>query len=372
MADKEVLDLRNKNIVVIYMLYFGDMISLSPFLSVLRRNALNSHISLVVDSRFQEPVLYNPNVDRIIPVDRKHMNMIDTWHLGKQLGKEIHPDILIVLHSTLRTLVMGLGMHADYWTGETSSWIGKLLMNRVLTVERRDCHAAEKYVQFLTELGGVTDTSYKGLELYTCPEWENAARVFYQKHGIIREKVENGNIKLIGVSVGSSTAEKNWPAERYGQLADHFTSLGYIPVFFGVPSERSLIDQAMAAMRNSSKAIVAAGELSMGEFMAASSWCKAAFTNDSGPMYVFDSRGVPTIAMFGPSNAKLHHPLGNRSCAIASTDMPQTQDHVGHTIRDGNYTPIDHIPVKDVIEAGEWALGLRDSDTYKNHFVVVQ
>lgn len=245
-------------------------------------------------------------------------------------------------------------------------------MNQVLTVERKDCHAAEKYVQFLAELGGVTDTSYKGLELYTCPEWEKAAAVFYQKHGIIKENVDRGTTKLIGFSVGSSTAEKNWPAERYGQLAEHFIRLGYIPVFFGIPSERPLIDQAMSAISNPSNAVVAAGELSMGEFMAAASWCRAAFTNDSGPMYVFDSRGVPTIAVFGPSNARLHHPLGNRSCAIASTDMPQTQDHVGHTIRNKAYVPIDHISLNDVLRAGEWALGLRKSDTYKNHFVVVK
>lgn len=110
----------------------------------------------------------------------------------------------------------------------------------------------------------------------------------------------------------------------------------------------------------------------MGEFMAAASWCNVAFTNDSGPMYVFDSRGVPTIAMFGPSNVKLHHPLGKRSCGLASTDMPMTQDHVNHTIRDKKYVPIERIPVDEVIQAGEWALGMMDSKRYEKNFVIVK
>lgn len=131
MSDKEVVDLRNKNIVVIYMLYFGDMISLSPFLSVLRRNALNSHISLVVDSRFQESVLYNPNIDQVIPVDRKHMNMMDTWRFGIQLGEEIQPDILIVLHSTFdgawyaRGLLDRRGQQLDWEIIDESSSHGR-------------------------------------------------------------------------------------------------------------------------------------------------------------------------------------------------------------------------------------------------------
>ena len=44
---RDKIDLKNKKIVVIYMLYFGDMVSLTPFLEVLRREAEGSEISLV-------------------------------------------------------------------------------------------------------------------------------------------------------------------------------------------------------------------------------------------------------------------------------------------------------------------------------------
>ncbi len=40
------VDLTNKTIVLIYMLYFGDMVSISPFLEVLRREAKGSKSSL--------------------------------------------------------------------------------------------------------------------------------------------------------------------------------------------------------------------------------------------------------------------------------------------------------------------------------------
>ena len=40
------IDLNNKTIVVMYMLYFGDMVSITPFLEVLRREAKGQKLFL--------------------------------------------------------------------------------------------------------------------------------------------------------------------------------------------------------------------------------------------------------------------------------------------------------------------------------------
>lgn len=358
------MDLQNKTIVIIYMLYFGDMVSISPFLEVLRRNAKGSRIVLVTDLRFVDAVRYNPNVDTIIPVDRKNMGLFGTWQVGRKIGA-MHPDLLLVLHGTTRTSLMAFAMHAGQWMGEAGTRVDSLFMNQEILVERRDCHASDKYVKVLEALG-VSDISYEGMKIFTCPSWEKGAASFFASAGI--DKTE----KLAGFSVGSSTAGKNWPAEKYGEVADALAERGYRPVFFGVSGEMPLIEKAMFHMKHKEEAVVAAGHLSMGEFMAAASRCAVAFTNDSGPMYVFDSRGVPTIALFGPSNVKLHHPLGKRSCGLASTDMPMTQDYVNHTIRDKAYVPIEKIPVAEVIRSGEWALGLFESSLYEKHYIIVE
>ena len=77
------VDLKNKTIVIMYMLYFGDMVSITPFLEVLRREAEGSRIVLVMDSRFQESVKYNPNIDEIIPSTgrekREQVSITSSW-----------------------------------------------------------------------------------------------------------------------------------------------------------------------------------------------------------------------------------------------------------------------------------------------------
>ena len=357
---RDKIDLKNKKIVVIYMLYFGDMVSLTPFLEVLRREAEGSEISLVVDSRFVDSVRYNPNVDHIIPADRAHMGMKATWNLGKKIGRQ-RPDILLVLHGTSRTSLTALAMKPKFWTGEAGTRLDRFFMDRILLVERKDCHAAEKYLRVLRDMG-VEHTENHGMQTFVSGEWEKAAAGFFSEYGI-----HDRSDHLLGLSVSSSMEAKNWPAACFGRSADHFAEKGYRPVFFGVKSELPRIEEALSVMKHRDQAVSAAGRLSMGEFMAAASWCDAGLTNDSGPMYVFDSRGVPTIALFGPSNVKLHHPLGRRSCGLSSSNLPMEQDHVAHTVRDGSYTPIDRIPVEEVIRALEWALGLRESEEYGSH-----
>ena len=357
-------DLTNKTIVILYLCYFGDMVSITPFLEVLRRAAKGSKIYLAVDSRFKESVAYNPNVDDIISIDRKHMGMGRTWRVGKEIGK-LQPDLLMVLHGTTRTTLMSLAMHPKKWAGEPGTHCDSLFMDWPLLIERKEYHVVDKFIRILEDIG-VEDTNYEGMRIYTCQDWEDAAANFFEKQGIKKSD------KLAGFSVGSSTPEKNWPAVYYGEVADHFAEQGYRPVFFGVPSEFPLVQKALSVMKHKDDAVIATGKLSMGEFIAAVSWCDVGFTNDSGPMYVFDSREIPVISMFGPSNVKLYHPLGTKACALATTDMPRTQDHVNHTIRDKSYIPIEKISVEDVIQAGEWALGMRESDIYDTHYVFVK
>ena len=214
-----------KTIVIIYLLYFGDMICLSPFLEVLRREARDSKIVLVMDSHFQEAVKYNSNIDVLVPFDRhgREKGLASTWRLGRKL-REMKPDLLIVPHGTSRSTLMALAMKPKYWTGEEGTRFDHFFMDYPMTVETYDCNVVDKFLHILQRLG-IENIHHSGMRTYTCPDWEEAAAAFFASHGI-----EKGD-KLVGLSVGSSTPEKNWPAENFGKTADYFAEKDYLPVF---------------------------------------------------------------------------------------------------------------------------------------------
>lgn len=66
-----MIDLTNKRIIVTYLMHLGDVILITPFLHVLRKNAQGSKITLVVDKKVADTVRYNPNIDELVEVDKK-------------------------------------------------------------------------------------------------------------------------------------------------------------------------------------------------------------------------------------------------------------------------------------------------------------
>lgn len=66
-----MINLRNKKIIVTFLMHLGDLILITPFLQVLRRHAQGSEITLVVDEKVADVVRYNPNIDRLVTVDKK-------------------------------------------------------------------------------------------------------------------------------------------------------------------------------------------------------------------------------------------------------------------------------------------------------------
>lgn len=99
-----MIDLTNKRIIVTYLMHLGDVILITPFLHVLRKNAQGSKITLVVDKKVADTVRYNPNIDELVEVDKKGAdNSVGAlWRIGRKLhGKDY--DLLINLHPNERT-----------------------------------------------------------------------------------------------------------------------------------------------------------------------------------------------------------------------------------------------------------------------------
>lgn len=75
-----------------------------------------------------------------------------TWNIGRQIGK-LKPDVLMVLHGTSRTTLMGLAMHPKYWTGEEGTGIDHFFMDQPIVIETYNSHAVNKYLRVLQLLG---------------------------------------------------------------------------------------------------------------------------------------------------------------------------------------------------------------------------
>ena len=130
-----------------------------------------------------------------------------------------------------------------------------------------------------------------------------------------------GYASLLGMHVGSGSPKKNWPVERFREVAQDWLSapgrgvlLTQGPAEDEAPSEvaAALPEDAAWVLRNEALPRVA----------AVLERCEVYLGNDSGITHLAASVGVPTVAVFGPSDPKLWRPVGRRVTVVG----PATDD----------------------------------------------
>ena len=340
-----MIDLENKHIVVTFLMHLGDLILITPFLQILRRHASGSDITFVVDKKLADVVRYNPNIDHLVTVDKKGADdsVGALWHIGRTIHKETKPDVLINLHPNERTSFLALAAGAKEFVG-MSHFLARPFMDTYTRLDRKTLHAADMYINILEQLG-IQDHENDGLQIFTCPEWDDKVTKFYADAGVAPGQ------SLIGFNIGSAVPQKRWPPMRFAAVADYFADLGYGTVFFGGDMDKDMVTEAVSYMK--SKPIIATGKFSIGELASAIRRCSLFITNDSGPMHVAVSQQVPVVALYGPSNPKFYGPYTKKAIVLESTDEYEIGKSMKEIIREGKYKGISVISMEQVVEAGK-------------------
>lgn len=144
---------------------------------------------------------------------------------------------------------------------------------------------------------------------------------------------------------GGNRANKRWPAERFAAIADWLEAEhGLHPVVTGSPGERELCARIAGAARPPVTDLAAAN-VGLGAVAGVIARARIVVTNDTGPRHLAAGYGVPTVALFGPTDARWTPLTGApERVLIAEPFLPAeyTADRVPDLAR------IDRIPVSDV------------------------
>lgn len=107
----------------------------------------------------------------------------------------------------------------------------------------------------------------------------------------------------IGVSPGAAFGSaKRWPPDRFADAARVLAQeSGSGVAVFGSASEAGLADEV--ARRTGGRSCSLAGKTTLGEYLQLAATCSLYLTNDSGSMHAAAALGVPTVAVFGATDA---------------------------------------------------------------------
>jgi len=299
-----------QNILIINLMYIGDLLFTTPLLSDLRMKYPNANIAMLADEKNAWVLKHNPNISELISIDKKgyHNKLPNYIGLIRQIRSRKF-DLVINLHANERASAIAAFSGAKEIVGFSVRGLGFNFTK--LVKERTDIHQADAYLETLRAVG-ITDLRNNGLEIWVDTVSEEKAAKIWSK--------DFNSTRVIGLNTGGSWPTKRWTKQGFAKLADMLLLNGYGVAFFGGPMDKVDVNEIISLMTYSKHHLlkVFTGDTTLLEMAALVKKCAALVSGDSGPMHIAVAQKVPVIAIFGPSNPVRYHPYGQQNTVIQS------------------------------------------------------
>lgn len=334
-------------IIIIDLLYLGDLLFATPFIRNLRKNYPQARIDMVVNSNFFSIIENNPYLDNIYAYDKK-LSIAESWQFARRLNNNNY-DLGLNIHGNWRTALLLKIINPDYCAGFGGKGRGIFLDYKLQPA--KGVHMVEAYLQFLRKMG-LKQFDDRGPELTVNKQArrrmkellaENISEVNSGKaKSSISKKIKNNRknnmtdnscYRLIGFNTGGSWPTKRWTKSNFAGLADEFQAKEKNRVvFLGGPGDVERVQAIVNLMKT--EPVIAAGKTTLKELAALTGKCDLVISGDSGPAHVAAAVGTPTLTIFGPSDEKKYRPYGKNhkiiKTAIDCRPCGEHQCRVGH------------------------------------------
>jgi heptosyltransferase-2 len=122
-----------------------------------------------------------------------------------------------------------------------------------------------------------------------------------------------GTDRVVGVSPGAAFGgAKRWLPDRFAEAAIAVARARQAAVLVFGSAAESDVCEAVAKLVSAAglRCRSLAGATALGEFIEIVAACEVMLTNDSGAMHISSAQGVPTVTVFGATNAQATGPTG--------------------------------------------------------------
>jgi heptosyltransferase-1 len=134
---------------------------------------------------------------------------------------------------------------------------------------------------------------------------------------------ERGIVDFAILCPGAGWGAKQWPAERYGEVARALGYEGLKSIVNYGPGEESLAEVTEAASARSAVPM----SFSISELVALTRRARLFVGGDTGPMHLAAALRVPVVAIFGPTDPVRNGPFGTRNIVLRNPSSPTTLTH---------------------------------------------
>ena len=356
-------------ILIINLMHLGDLMLMTPILPIIRREYGEAEINLLVDRKLKDLVSENPNIDKILTLDKKGVDNkpLNFLRFLQQIRK-MKFDLVINCHRNERASSIAAFSGAKRIVGYSKPFFSLFFESTInneavahhigsgpfgLFGKKRYkpgwVHQVASYTNILIKCLKVKVTTSEGLFMKPHKKAVDNIKKLY------KEQFPNDR-KIVALNVGASWETKRWIFEYFASVADALVKEGYMIAFLGGEMDRGFVRETVSYMKTDKaeqerSVRIFTGKLTLGEVAAFLQKTSLFITTDSGPMHIGVAANVPIVTMFGASPVPGFYPYTDKAILIAAkTKCHPCGEHICPKM-ENNFACMKNITPTEVLQA---------------------
>jgi heptosyltransferase-3 len=136
--------------------------------------------------------------------------------------------------------------------------------------------------------------------------------------------------RLVALHAGSGGRAKQWPPDRFAAVANAIRARQCVPLLIEGPQDAEVVSAVVGAITDLTVPVLR--HRSISTLAAALRLCAGYVGNDSGVTHLAGLLGVPTVALFGPTDPAVWAPVGRQVRVVRAPDGDMARLGVGKVV----------------------------------------
>lgn len=307
-----------RRILVVRLSALGDVLHCLPALTALRMTFPEARIGWVTESLSASLLEGHPDLERVIRFPRKEIARdlprvrtgVAAFERAEQFVSELRLhayDLLLEFQGNLRSAAIAALARAQIRVGhhrrETKEFPWLVRASRPRT-PAGEVHQVEKNLFLIRALGYRGSVTAGRLPAYTAEVCRIGAAL----------DLGRGAPTILHPFVSAFGRFKEWPEERFAQLARGLAERGHRVLLTAALEDRPRRDRILALAGDA--ALAAPETASVRELAALLRLARLVVAADTGPLHIAAAAGVPVVGLFGPKDPKRYGPFGDGTAVL--------------------------------------------------------
>jgi lipopolysaccharide heptosyltransferase I len=313
-----------RSILVVRLGAVGDVIRTLPAVSCMRRTWPGARIGWAVEEPSRDLLEGHPDVDQVHVLARRSLGggagparLLRAVRLLRAYAESLRRepwewavDLQGTFKSALVSRMSGAGRIFGFGPGHSRER-AHLFYTDTLPLPRRRLGRVERALASAALLGA--DVAAPRRLLPERPEAAKAVEPFLSARAAARPRI------LISPGTSEAQSFKRYPWSHFAALADALIERtgGSVILAWG-PGEESIVEAVRGSMRHRA---VPTPRTSLPELVELARRCDLFIGSDTGPHHLAAAAGIPVVAIYGPTDAVVNAPWGDRPHRSLSGDV---------------------------------------------------